>query len=332
VNSFDRRAGRRKVWSRSMPATAIEEPVQTHRCEHRDARSPRPVSRSRWAAIGAAVAVSLGAGGIGLTHAISTNGGNVYVPVAPCRLFDTRPGTVTVGPRATPLAAGETYTQQVTGDNGQCIGIPADATGVAMNVTAVDATAAGYLTLFPADLGTAPNASNLNWVPGAPPTPNKVDVKLSPTGAIKLFNAAGTVNVLADIVGYYQDHNHDDRYPRKMQITYSLAAGAVSAPIVLPTDVPVSLTAANTFTGSRGVGFATLYSPSSGTRIVEWTGQNSPGTGTGANEAGYEFTQGTHIIFIDFAALVDIEVNDGTSIRVHNSSPGPTTGVVTLTW
>jgi hypothetical protein len=315
-----------------MPATAIAEPVHTHRREHHDSRPPRQVSRSRWAAIGAAVAVSLGAGGIGLTQAISTNGGNVYVPVAPCRLFDTRPGTVNVGPRAIPLGAGETYTQQVSGDNGQCVGIPVDATGVAMNVTAVDATAAGYLTLFPADLGTPPNASNLNWVPGAPPTPNKVDVKLSATGAIKLFNAAGTVNVLADVVGYYQDHNHDDRYPRKMQITYNLAAGGVSTPIVVPAGVPVSLTATQNTIGSTGVGFATLYSPATGTHFIEWTGQNSPGTGSGDNEAGFDSVQGTRIISIDFAALVDIEVNDGTSIRIHNKSTGPRSGVVTLIW
>jgi hypothetical protein len=274
----------------------------------------------------------MGAGGIGLSHAISTDGGNVYVPISPCRLFDTRSGALNVGPRATPLGAGETYTQQVTGNNGQCVDIPADATGVAMNVTVVDGTAAGYLTLFPGDLASAPNASNLNWVPGAPPTPNKVDVKLSPVGAINLFNSAGTVNVLADVVGYYQDHNHDDRYPRKLTVPFSLTPGGVSAPIVVPTNVPVSLTATQTAIGSTGVGFATLYSPGAGTHFIEWTGQNSPGTGAGNNEAGFSSLQGTHIIFIDFAAQVDIEVNDGTSIRVHNESIGPRTGFVTLTW
>ena len=120
------------------------------------------------------------------------------------------------GPRTSPLGPGETYTQQVSGDVGQCTGIRADASAVALNVTAVDGSAASYLTLFPADVATAPNASNLNWVPGAPPTPNKVDVKLSPAGAMNIYNNVGTVNVLADVVGYYQDHNHDDRYPRKL--------------------------------------------------------------------------------------------------------------------
>jgi hypothetical protein len=316
-----------------MPATAIEEPVHTDRREREAPRPPKAVSRSRWAAIGAAVAVSIGAGGIGLTHAISTNGGNVYVPIAPCRLFDTRPGTENVGPRATPLGAGETLIQQVTGNNGQCAGIPADASGVAMNVTAVDATAAGYLTLYPADLGSEPNASNLNWVPGAPPTPNKVDVKLSPAGAIKLFNSAGTVNVLADVVGYYTDHNHDDRYPRKMQITYSLAPGGISAPIVIPTDVPVSLTATQTVAGSTGVGFATLLSPSASVpHFIEWVGVSSPGTAIGAPEVNFSSTPGFHIIWIDFQAQVDVEVSGVNSIQVHNESTTTKTGFVTLTW
>ena len=115
-----------------------------------------------------------------------------YVPVAPCRLFDTRAGAFNVGPRSTPIGEAESHEQQVTGNVGQCIGIPADATGVAMNVTATNATAASFLTLFPGNLATAPNASNLNWVAGQPPTPNKVDVALSPTGTIKpLSSRAG---------------------------------------------------------------------------------------------------------------------------------------------
>jgi hypothetical protein len=76
------------------------------------------------------------------------------------------------------------HTQNVTGTNGDC-NIPSDAVGVAMNVTIVSPTAQSNLRVFPADIAT-PNASNLNWLPGQSPTPNKVDVKLSPDGKIKL--------------------------------------------------------------------------------------------------------------------------------------------------
>jgi len=180
------------------------------------------LDRTRWSAIGAAVAVTLTAG-VALPGAQATNtagggAGTVFVAVVPCRLFDTR-AAAPVGPRTTPLTGGETFTQQVTGTNGSCT-IPAEATAVAMNVTTVNGSAISFLTIWPAD-AAQPLASNLNWVAGSPATPNKVDVKLSATGAIKLFDNAGTVDVLADVVGYYADHNHDDRYYTKAEIDAS---------------------------------------------------------------------------------------------------------------
>jgi hypothetical protein len=127
-----------------------------------------------------------------------------FVPIPPCRLFDTRPGADNIGPRNTPLGPADTHTQQVTGNNGNCTSIPATATAVALNVTTTDGSAASFLTVYPADLATRPTASNLNWTPGAPPTPNKVDVQLSPTGQLNFYNHTGTINIITDIVGYYQ--------------------------------------------------------------------------------------------------------------------------------
>ncbi|MCU1364401.1 MAG: hypothetical protein JWN39_40 [Ilumatobacteraceae bacterium] len=158
--------------------------------------------RSRWAAIGAAVAVSIGAGGLAITNAASAPGGrSAFVPITPCRLFDTRSDGNGVGARKTPLLAGETLIEQVTGTNGNC-SIPLDAVGIAFNVTTVNGTVGSFLTVWPSD-ATRPLASNLNWVAGAPATPNKVDVKLSPDGKASFFSNAGTVDVIADIVGYY---------------------------------------------------------------------------------------------------------------------------------
>lgn len=163
------------------------------------------IGRSRWAAIGAAVAVSLGAGGLAITNAASAPGGrSAFVPITPCRLFDTRSDS-SVGARKTPLIVGESFVQQVTGTNGNCT-IPLDAVGIAFNVTAVNGTSASYLTVWPSD-APRPLASNLNWIAGAPATPNKVDVKLSGDGKASFFNNAGTVDVIADIVGYYTGLN-----------------------------------------------------------------------------------------------------------------------------
>lgn len=129
-----------------------------------------------------------------------------FVPTAGCRLTDTRPAPNTVGPRSAPIGADEAVTVTVRGSNGQCTGalaIPADAVGVALNVTAVNATAPSNVRLYPANLSSAPTLSNLNVTAGAPATPNKVDVKLSPDGKIKVYNFAGSVNIIIDVVGYY---------------------------------------------------------------------------------------------------------------------------------
>lgn len=128
-----------------------------------------------------------------------------YVPIAGCRVTDTRVAT-NVGPRAEPLGPNEVMTVAIHGPNGECTGalaVPDDAVGVALNVTAVGATATSNIRVYTADLQSPPNLSNLNVYPGAPPTPNKVDVQLSSSGAIKVYNFKGTVDVLIDVVGYY---------------------------------------------------------------------------------------------------------------------------------
>ncbi|TPW13995.1 MAG: hypothetical protein FD127_1697, partial [Acidimicrobiaceae bacterium] len=147
-------------------------------------------TRSRWAAIGAAVAVSMGAGGV-LTTSASVDFGvrTVLVPITPCRLIDTRRPTDNVGPRATPLGAGEIYEAAVRGANGRCT-IPSDAVAVELSIVAVNATAASFLTAFPSDV-LRPNASNLNWVANQAPTSGSVKAALSANGHVSFFNLAG---------------------------------------------------------------------------------------------------------------------------------------------
>ena len=176
--------------------------------------------RIRWAAIGAAVAVTLGAGGIGVVRATVSSGPKpIFVSITPCRLVDTRPAPTTVGTRATPLNPAETATFTVHGTNGNCT-IPAGAVAIDANVTITAPTSDGFLTMFPAD-AALPNASNLNWSAGQAPTPNAVTVDLSADGKVNVFNERGTVNVIIDIVGYYEDHNHDDRYLQRGDIVVS---------------------------------------------------------------------------------------------------------------
>lgn len=176
----------------------------------------RTTSRSRWAAVGAAVAVSLGAGGIGLVSATSPADATTYIPIEPCRLADTRPqAEFNTGPHSSPIGPAETRTLAAHGSNGDCTGIPTDATGLQANVTSLNASTGTFLALW--GEGARPDVSHLNPQPGQPPIPNAVTVGLAGDGTFRLFNAAGSVDYLIDIVGYYADHHHDDRYYTKAE-------------------------------------------------------------------------------------------------------------------
>ncbi len=176
--------------------------------------------RTRWAAIGAVVAITLGAGGINIARATIGSGERTsFVAITPCRLADTRPGiTENVGTRNTPIGPDGTFTLTAHGANGLCTTpIPTGATALSLNVTAVGPTAATYLTIYPAG-AALPTTSNLNPTPGQPPVPNAVTVDINALGQFSIFNKFGSVNVIVDIVGYYEDHNHDDRYYTKAEV------------------------------------------------------------------------------------------------------------------
>jgi hypothetical protein len=80
-------------------------------------------------------------------------------------------------------------------------GVPAGAAAAVLNVTAVDPTAAGFLTVWPQ--GTAmPTVSNLNFAAGKN-VPNLVTVGLSATGQVSIYANTGRVDVVADVEGYY---------------------------------------------------------------------------------------------------------------------------------
>ena len=115
-----------------------------------------------------------------------------------------------MGPRSSPLGAGEEYVVAARGPQGDC-DLPAGASGIVTNVTAVGASSKTNVRLYPAGADT-PTTSNLNPSPGAPPTPNAVTTDLDAAGEFAIFNESGTVNLIVDVVGYYEDHNHDDRY------------------------------------------------------------------------------------------------------------------------
>ncbi|MGB1083778.1 MAG: hypothetical protein ACPG1B_04135, partial [Ilumatobacteraceae bacterium] len=157
------------------------------------------LSRSRWAAIGAAVAVTLGAGGL-----ISVNAANdtsSLVPITPARILDTRSGD-RVGSLDT-AGASDPYRLKVIGTDG----IPATGvTAVSLNVTAVETQTndfGGFVAVYPcASVSTTkPDVSNMNFGSGQT-IANAVTVPVSADGYICLY-VYGTAHLLVDANGYY---------------------------------------------------------------------------------------------------------------------------------
>ena len=157
------------------------------------------LSRSRWAAIGAAVAVTLGAGGL-----ISVNAANdtsSFVPITPERILDTRSGD-RVGSLDT-AGVSDPYRLKVVGT----AGIPSSGvTAVSLNVTAVDTQAndsGGFVSVYPcASLSSAkPDVSNINFVSGQT-VANAATVAVSADGYVCMY-VYGTAHVVVDANGYY---------------------------------------------------------------------------------------------------------------------------------
>lgn len=209
------------------------------------------VRHSRWAALGAAIATSLGAGGL-MTASADVGSGErpAFVAIAPCRVADTRPAPDNVGARNGALGPGETYTLAIRGTNGNCT-IPADAVGVGVNLAAVAPSADSYLTLFPSD-AARPLAANLNVVGGQPPVSNAATVRLGADGSISVYNLAGTVHVTLDVTGYYVGHDHDDRYYSKAETDAKMAETDAKVAAVLGEGVITNaMLAANAVTGDK---------------------------------------------------------------------------------
>jgi SpoIID/LytB domain protein len=119
------------------------------------------------------------------------------VPLSPARVLDSRPGEAATDEWNNPWPADTARSVVIAGKGG----VPVDATAVALNVTVTNTNANSYLTAWPTG-ASRPVASNLNWVPGQT-VPNRVIVKLGNAGSVSLYNAVGTTDVIADVVGYF---------------------------------------------------------------------------------------------------------------------------------
>lgn len=167
--------------------------------------------------------------------------GGAYTAISPTRVMDSRDGTGIYGTfvddpmfgrilrpgQLDPdqrLQPGETVQLQVS----QPLGLPRSATAVLLNLTGTEATEPTFVTAWGAgDL--QPFASSLNLLPGAT-RPNLVLAELGDDGFVSLFNSAGAVHLVADVVGWFEARNADDAVDE-------VAGEQVHVVHVVPSDV-----------------------------------------------------------------------------------------------
>jgi hypothetical protein len=131
---------------------------------------------------------------VDVVGAFADNAPGRLVALQPARVLDTREGI------GAPLGkVGQTpLVLRLTGQ----AGIPGSGvSAVLMNVTAVTPDNNTFITVYPTG-GERPLASNLNVVAGQV-IPNMVLARVGADGSVAIYNNAGSIDVVADVMGYF---------------------------------------------------------------------------------------------------------------------------------
>ena len=135
-----------------------------------------------------------------------------FAAVGPARVLDTRTacGFARLGPGAT---GDVTVTGTDLGCGANKVTVPADATAVVLNLTGVRPTSFTDVRAYPtpAGGGGVPGVSNLNVYAGAVRA-NLVTVAVGTGGKVRFRNAGGSIDLLADLAGYYRGGGTGQRY------------------------------------------------------------------------------------------------------------------------
>ncbi|MCC8246764.1 RCC1 domain-containing protein [Saccharothrix luteola] len=180
-----------------------------------------------------------------------------YTAVTPVRVLDTRTGVGKV-------AAGATVTVDLSDR------LPATATAVALTVTGLAASAATTVTAYRA--GTArPDTAAVSLHTGESRS-GSVTVQVGPDRKVDLTHATGSLDLVADLSGYYATGSGAKYRPTPSAELFDLAIGAAATRTVdLSARVPAGATAvAITLTGGQ---------TTAPTSVTAWrTGTARPGT------------------------------------------------------
>ena len=255
-------------------------------------------------------------------------GDQTYTPLAGAvRALDTRSSVAHTSLTSTgTVAVGTNFTLQITGQSG----VPSNATGVAVNLAAADATGTGYLQAYAT--GYAPTAdTSLSFNTGNAIASLSGDVPIGTSGTITISVHGNATAVVADISGYYTTGTTGQKFhtlnPTRLVDTRSGIGGSSSAVAALAaytlttsttqqvtTATTPTLAAMLTVTDTAGSGYAVAYPTSTGkpaTSNVNWgTGDTLANlTLTPADSNGqisvYNNSSGTVDFVIDCSGYLD---------------------------
>lgn len=221
------------------------------------------------------------------TSTPSLPGNQTYTPLtSQVRALDTRSSIAHTNLTATgTVAAGTNFTLQTTGLNG----IPANATAVAVNLAAANATDTGFLQAYAT--GYAPTAdTSLSFNPGNAIASLSGDVPIGTNGTITISVHSSAAAVIADISGYYTTSTTGQKFhtinPTRLVDTRSGIGGSSTPVAALGTynlttsttqqaasATTPTLAAMLTVTGPTGSGYAIAYPTAGGkpaTSSLNW--------------------------------------------------------------
>ncbi len=232
----------------------------------------------------------------------SASGTDRFVAASPSRVLDTRDG---VG-GATTVAAGGTVTLDLSGR------LPADATAVVLNVTATNPTAPGYVTVFPAGR-ERPLASNLNIIRAGQTVPNLVAVQVGTGRRVSLYNASGTVDLVADLLGWYTPSGADEFVPlspARVLDTRNRIGTSTIAQLGAGSTLTLALAGAVPATATAVVLNVTATNPTGGSYLTVYpAGSSRPYASNLNTETGQTV-----------ANLVTTPLGTGLAVAIYNSS------------
>jgi glucose/arabinose dehydrogenase len=240
---------------------------------------------------------------------------NKFTPVAPQRVLDTRTGTGVAQGALTPNSS---ITVKVTGTP-----VPANATAVALNLTATGASSPGFVTAWPTG-ATQPATSSLNLSAPAETAANEVVVAVGSGGRVNLFSQPGG-DLIGDVTGYFTaaasttDGRFDPAPAPTRLLDTRTGVGGKSTPfqpgeqfaltVAGQGGVPVDATAVAltvTYTNVVSSGFLTVWP----------TGQSQPVTSTSNPNGPSDVRSNLAMVGIGTGGKVSIFSHSGTDVIV----------------